>query len=146
MIIIYWGYRLFVLKSKAERSFGQVVSLLDVRLNLVEELLKITIEEEEIKSNFSEIRELLIGIKGLKKDIHGRFLKEHVLSEKLELLRYLAEKYNALSKIFQVTDDLHKNVDKYNYYVVKINSLLTGRFSGILFKMLNVSKAGPIEV
>lgn len=124
--------------------FGQVIALLNRREDYVKDILNSFCDEADTKILLSEIKEILNEITATKKNIHQRFLKEHLLSEKLEKLSEVSS--SKTTKISELTEDLHLKVDRYNHYVEKINELLTGKFSGIFFKIFNIPLAGKIEV
>ncbi len=146
MLFIYWGYELYRVKSRAERSFAMVLSLLNHRGDLVDELLRFNFGGEEIKAILTELRAVLIEIKEAKKDIHLRLLKEHQLSEKLTQLFLKDEKPEILKKIEKVTQDIHDQVEKYNAYVERINAILTGRYSKYLFMLIRIPRSAPIDI
>ncbi|MCX7991225.1 MAG: hypothetical protein N2999_04190 [Proteobacteria bacterium] len=143
-MIIYWSYLLFIYKSKAEKIFGQVISLLNRREEYVREALGITSDSDDLKAVFSEIREILVHINNTKRNIYERFLKEHELSDKLEKISSLSDE--KIIKINNLTEELHLKVNHYNNYVERINNLLRGKFSGIFFRIFNIPLAGKIEV
>lgn len=124
--------------------FGQVIALLNRREDYVKDILNSHFENEETKILLSEIKEILNEINSTKKNIYQRFVKEHLLSEKLETLLEISN--SNITKISEITEELHSKVNKYNDYVEKINNLLIGKFSGIFFKIFNIPLAGKIEV
>lgn len=121
-----------------------MIALLNRREDYVKDILNSHFENEETKILLSEIKEILNEINSTKKNIYQRFVKEHLLSEKLETLLEISNRN--ITKITEITEELHSKVNKYNDYVEKINNLLIGKFSGIFFKIFNIPLAGKIEV
>lgn len=124
--------------------FGLVISSLNKREEYLKDLFKTTPKNETTNALFWEIKEVLEEIELVKREIHKRFQKEHILTEKLNGLLSCSD--INMVKIIEITNELHSRIESYNKYVEKINHLLEGKFSGILFKVFNIPKAGKIEV